>query len=108
MNTYTWLIDSLECYPMAESQSNVVCNVHWRVNATDGVHNATIYGVQPIDYVDGKSFTPFENLSLNEVIGWVQSAIGETEVAAIQIGLNNQINNLANPTVIFPALPWSV
>lgn len=107
MNTYTWLIDSLECYPTAESQSNVVFNAHWRVNATDGTHNVTTYGVQPITYVAGNPFTPFENLSLNEVIGWVKSAIGETQIAAIQTGLDNQINNLANPTVISPKLPWA-
>jgi len=35
-NTYTWVIDALDCAPSAEGQTNVVNTIHWRVNGTDG------------------------------------------------------------------------
>ena len=105
-NTYTWLVDSLDCIPSVDGQTNVVSMIHWRVNATDGTHNATIYGVQPLTYTAGNPFTPYANLTEATVIGWLQSAMGASQVTAIQASLDNQINNLINPPVITPNLPW--
>jgi hypothetical protein len=108
MNTYTWSVDSIDCIPSLEGQTNVVSNVHWRVNATDGTHDVTTYGVQPLTYTAGSSFTEYEGLTLETVIGWVQSAMGTDKVAEIQTQLDKMIDNLANPQIVSPKLPWSV
>jgi len=108
-NTYIWLVDvnGLECFPSVDGETNVVTNVHWRVNGTDGNgHNATVYGVQPLTYTAGSPFIAYDNLTLETVISWVQNAMGATEVASIQSNLNSQIAALANPTIITPNLPW--
>ena len=107
MNTYTWNITQLDCYPNAEGQTNLVFNVHWNVTATDGTNTTNVYGVQPLTYVAGSQFTPFANLTQAEVIGWIQSAMGNEQITAIQTNLDIKINELANPTVITPKLPWA-
>jgi predicted metal-dependent TIM-barrel fold hydrolase len=106
MNTYTWQINQLDCYPTEESQTNVIFAVHWRINATDETHNVTSYGVQSLTYMVGNPFTPFEQLTEETIIDWVKTAIGAEQVTSIQANLNTQIANLVNPPVISPRLPW--
>jgi len=105
-NTYTWLVDSLDCIPSQDGQTNVVSCVHWRVNGTDGTHNATVYGTQQLTYTPGSQFTAYSSLTKDTVIGWVQSAMGNEQVVSIENNLDNQIANLANPPIVTPPLPW--
>ena len=107
MNSYTWNITQLDCYPNAEGQTNLVFNVHWNVTASDGTYTANTYGVQPLIYVAGSPFIPFANLTQAEVIGWIQSAMGNEKITAIQTNLDNIILNLLNPPIVSPKLPWS-
>ena len=105
-NTYIWLIESLDCILSLDGKSNVVSNVHWRVNATDEINKATIYGEQKLSYDSENQFIPFDSLTKETVIEWVQKAMGSEQVAFIQQNLDNQIANLANPPIVTPPLPW--
>jgi len=137
MNTYTWLVDSIDCIPSLDGKTNVVSNVHWRINATsdtmkqitipsktifnfDGsqttipeqiltepMYFVTTYGVQPLTYTSGNPFTEYAGLTLETVIGWVQTAMGTDLVTTIQTQLDNMINDLANPKIVSPKLPWA-
>ena len=107
-NTYTWVIDSIDCLPSFDGKTNVVNTVHWRVNASDGVHiPVTTYGVQNLTYTAGSPFTEYTNLSEATVLGWVQTAMGANQVAAIQSDLDAQIANLLNPPIVSLPLPWT-
>jgi hypothetical protein len=106
MNTYTWSIQALDCIPSIDGKINVVSVVHWRVNGTDGTHNATVYGAQSLTYTADSPFTTYYNLTKDTVIGWVQEAMGAEQVTAIQTNLDNQIKKLINPSIVFPSLPW--
>ena len=33
--SYTWDVNTVDVYPTDEGHSNVIYNVHWRLNATD-------------------------------------------------------------------------
>ena len=104
-NTYTWLVEAIDCYPQAEGQTDVAFNVHWRANATDGTHNATIYSTCSVTYVAGSPFTPFAQLTQQQVLGWIWgSGVDQT---ATQNALDSMIASQVNPTVVTPALPWS-
>jgi len=104
-NTYTWIVEAIDCYPTAESQTDVAFNIHWRCNGTDGTHNATIYSTCPVTYVAGSPFTPFAQLTQSQVLGWIwESGVSET---GTQTALDTMIANLVNPPVVTPALPWS-
>jgi len=108
MTTITWQIDSLSCYPQEEGQTDVVFSAAWRVNGTDGTYNATVYGSQSLSpYTEGTPFTPYADLTQAQVIGWVQDAMGEEQVAAINANIEQQIQNQINPPVVTPKLPWA-
>jgi len=96
----------MNCYPLAEGQTDVVFNVHWRVNATDGTYNATSYGTVGVTYEAGTPYTPYANLTQSQVVGWVQDAMGPEQVSNIETGLATNIANQVNPPVVSPALPW--
>ena len=102
----TWVIEQMSCYPTYESQTDVVFNVAWRVNATDGTYFATSYGTASVTYTVGSSFTPYADLTQAQVIGWVQDAMGPEQVASIEAGLAADIANQVSPPVVTPALPW--
>ena len=107
MTNIVWSIEQLSCYPDVDNHIDVVFSAAWRVNGTDGTYNATVYGSQGIAPYDGKSpFIPYADLTQPEVIGWVQNAMGESQVAAINASIEQQIESQVNPTVVTPPLPW--
>ena len=105
--TNTWIIEQMNCYPQSEGQTDVVFTVHWRVNATNGTYNATSYGTVGVTYMAGSPYTPFADLTQDQVVGWVQGSMGAEQVAGIEAGLATNIANQVNPPVVTPKLPWS-
>ena len=104
--TTTWVIEQMDCYPTSEGQTDVVFNVHWRANATNVIYSATSYGTVGVTYEAGSPYTPYADLTQDQVIGWVQAAMGAEQVAAIEAALTTQIDNQINPPIVAPALPW--
>ncbi len=112
MTTITWSIEQLSCYPQELGETDVVFSAAWRVNGVDDTSGtplyATVYGSQSLSPYDGKSpFTPYADLTQAQVIGWVQDAMGESQVAAINANIEQQIENQVNPPVLNLPLPWN-
>lgn len=107
MNTYEWKIVALDCKPQEEGKTDVVVTAHWTVSATDGTYTSSAYGTQSFTFNPAKSFTPFANLTQDQVVGWVQAGMGIDAVTALQESLDNQIANQVNPPIVKPPLPWS-
>lgn len=105
--TYTWEIESLDCVPSIKGKTKVVSCVHWRVNATDGTNNTTIYGAQSLSYDENAAFLSYDALTKDTVVGWVQEVMGIDAVTKLQETLDKQLQNLATPPVITPPLPWA-
>ena len=106
-NTYSWVIEAMDCVPQEDGKTDVVMTVHWRQNATDGTYNATVYGTVGLTYTARSPFTPYANLTQQQVIGWVQDALGAERCAEITANLDAQIANQVNPPVVTPPLPWA-
>jgi hypothetical protein len=105
--TNTWVIEQMDCYPTYESQTDVVFTVHWRINATDGTYASTVYSAQAVSYTGGSAFTPYADLTQEQVVGWVEAALGPEQVAVYYNFLATNIANQANPPVVAPPLPWA-
>jgi hypothetical protein len=107
MIEYTWKIEQLDCIPSVDGQSNVVSNIHWRVNATDGTNTTSVYGCQSLSFDAKSAFISYADLTKDTVVGWVQEAMGIDAVTRLQETLDKQLETLANPPVITPPLPWA-
>lgn len=105
--TKTWSITNLECYSEVAGEQNVVYTIGWLLTGTDNVHLASIHGTVNIPINSSTPFTPYADLTQEQVIEWVKSALRAEQVAAYESNLTLQIQNLANPPTTTPPLPWS-
>ena len=103
--TYTWNVNTVDVYPSEEGHSNVIYNVHWRLNATDtevdsegNPYVASVYGTQSLDTSDLSNFTNFDSVDATLVQGWVEAAMGEESVQSLKDGLDAQIAEIITPS----------
>tara|TARA_R110000868_G_C10960758_1_gene768464 strand:+ start:668 stop:1000 length:333 start_codon:yes stop_codon:yes gene_type:complete len=106
--TYTWSVNQMDAYPELDGETDVVFNVHWSLAATDGTYHGYAYGTQPVPLAEDVSFTPFEDLTEVQVVGWVQEAMGPERVSELEANAAAQIEVQVNPPVVAPVLPWDV
>jgi hypothetical protein len=120
--TYNWTIQAMDCVPQEDGHTDVVVTAHWIVTATssegkpiidiDGndaisPYTSSVYGTQSFTYDSGKAFIPYDSLTQDEVVGWVQAGMGVDAVTALQENLDQQIANQVNPPIVTPPLPWA-
>jgi hypothetical protein len=96
----------MNAYPELDGKTDVVFTVHWTLTGTDGTHTAGVYGSVGVTVDSDAPFTPYADLTQEQVISWVQSALGAEQVAAYEANVAKQIDDLADPPVVTPPLPW--
>ncbi len=105
--TNTWSVVQMDAYPEEDGETDVVFNVHWTLTGTDGTYSGSVYGSQGVSIDPDVPFTPYEDLTEEQVIGWVQAAMGAEQVAALEANVAKQIEDQINPPVVTPPLPWA-
>lgn len=103
----TWTVESMQTAPQADGLSDVVKLVFWLCTATDGTNESRLGGKTEVP-LSVSSFTPYDQLTQAQVIGWVQEALGAEKVAEIEAGLAAQLAYMANPPIVELPLPWAV
>jgi hypothetical protein len=95
MINYKWTFSAFDCRINEEGMQDVVTTVHWRYNGTneDGI-SAEIYGAQSVPTPNPEAFTPYPDLSENQVIGWMEETM---DMETIQQNINKQIELIVNP-----------
>lgn len=96
---YTWNVVQMDRL----TSDGFVVTVHYTVNAVDGDYTASTYGTVGYTQED-KSYTPFADLTKDQVIGWVKDSLGQETV---ETALAAQIEAQKNP-VQESGLPWAV
>jgi len=108
MSSIVWNIGAMNCYPQAEGETDVVFTVHWRCNGTqeqDGnTYNGSVIGACGITYTSGLPYTPYAELTQDQVLGWVWASGVDKD--ATEAAVNQQIAQAINPPVVSPPLPW--
>ena len=117
---YTWDVKNVDTYPShtdsqdpANTESDVVYNVHWRLKGTDDTnvdftdsegnavyHSADIYGSIGLDVSDLSSFTAFADLAASDVQSWVEAAMGADKVAELKANIDAQIAEKITPSSV--------
>jgi hypothetical protein len=104
MTTYNWAITGMPAYPQAEGETDVVFQVNWQCQATEDAYSAVSVGSVPVTYEAGSPFTPYADLTQEQVWGWIDPSIDRPEIEA---NLQTMIDAQKNPPVVTPPLPWS-
>ena len=106
MTTITWTVTQMDCYPQADNETDVVFNVHWTCAGVQDTYTASVYNTQAVTVSADEPFTPYADLTQDQVLGWVwESGVDKT---ATEAAVQQQIDNLINPPVVTPPLPWAV
>lgn len=105
MINYTWTFPAFDCVIDEDGLQNVVTTVHWILTGTDEDNiSATVYGSQGVGQPNPEAFTPFPDISEEQVIGWMKSSM---DVDALEANIALQIDLIKHPvTEVLPA-PWS-
>lgn len=104
-----WSIGALDCRVQEDGLSDVVYLVHWRVSKTevdgDKTYSASVYSTCSVPGPNPASFTPFNQLTQAEVLGWIWA--NGVDKDATEAAVQQQIELQKNPVVVSPPLPWA-
>jgi uncharacterized GH25 family protein len=96
---YNWQIVTMDRL----TSDGFVVTVHYNVTATDGNYSANTYGTVGYTEQPGETYVPYEDLTQEQVVGWVQDSLGKDTVEA---SLAGQIEAQKNP-VTATGVPWA-
>jgi hypothetical protein len=106
MTTFTTTINTMYTLPQVEGQTDVVVTAMYTVSGVDGEYVAEIDGSQQfIIAADDPGFTPYDQLTQAQVIGWIP----ESAITSCQACVQGQINSMITPPVspTSQPLPWT-
>ncbi len=97
----------MDCVPKDGNLTDFVVNVHWTRNVNEVVNKkeyfASVYGSQSFSKDEITNFIPYENLTYEIVCEWLNSSL---DVEELDVNLDDQIENQANPPIVTLPLPW--
>lgn len=109
MTTFNWVINQLDTKPQEDGLTDVVITVHWTRTAQEIVDeepiNVSCYGTMGCSTPSSTDFTAYPDLTYEQVCSWLDAGL---DVPAIDLGLQQQIDNIINPPVIVLPLPWEI
>ena len=100
----TWLVGQLDCVPQTAEGADFVVTVHWSCNGVNGDYSGSVYSTCSFPVVEGTSFTPYADLTQDQVLGWVWA--NGVDKDATEAAVEGQIEAQKNPPVVSPPLPW--
>ena len=103
-----WVISAMECRVHEENMDDVVIIVHWRFQANE-IHDekdyfAETYGATSVGMPDPENFTPYDQLTEEQVVGWLEA---ELDVPAMTASLQENIDLQINPVVVTLPPAWN-
>jgi hypothetical protein len=106
--TTDWVISAMECRVHEENMDDVVIIVHWRYQARE-LHEekeyfAETYGAASVGMPDPENFTPYDQLTEEQVVGWLEA---ELDVPAMTASLQENIDLQINPVVVTLPPAWN-
>lgn len=106
MTVFTWTVNQM--FTLDTPDPGFVARVFWTLTGTDGGISSSLTGVSEFAQ-PGDPFTPYDQLTQDQVIGWVQASIDPQELANMEIAITANIQSrLAPPPTPEPQpLPWS-
>jgi hypothetical protein len=99
----TWSISQLDCKPQEDGLTDVVVTAHWQCTVTQDEYSAQVYGTASFTLEQGAGFTPYADLTQDQVLGWVWQSVDKN---ATEANVAAQLEAQINPPIISPALPW--
>jgi len=105
MITYIKQVSSLQAYKELDNEPNVVYNIYWSLVGTDGEYTGTCPAMTYVPFTAGSTFVPFEDITEEMVIGWINTYTPLVLIKQYEQSVNNGIES--QKTLESPPLPWN-
>jgi hypothetical protein len=105
--TKTITITELECYANINGLENVVKNVRWSMDVQETINgnteNMTIGGTTQVPEASVEAFTPYDELTAEQVVAWV-TANTDTDAIANHLVMRREreLNTIPTTTLGLP------
>ena len=103
MINYKWVIKWLDCVPKEGTMLDVVTLVNWVRIAQQDEIEVTNYGAMKCSSPSETDFTAYPDLTYEQICGWLDNGL---DVAALDLNLEQQIENILKPPIVSPPLPF--
>ena len=103
---YTFTPTKLVCYLQQNGQQDVVFNIEWRYQASDGKYGYLTTGSCTTTYIAGQPFTPYDDLTQDQVVDWIKGSLGTATLAQMQQQADLAIATQYAAIAASPPLPW--
>jgi hypothetical protein len=95
-----------------DGMTDVVKRASWTRTATEVVgegeeaqtYTASFPGVTPFETPDPASFTPYEDITEEQVIGWIDAKV---DMNSVDVRLIAEVQNQITPNIVVLPLPWA-
>ena len=104
MITLSWIIERLLVRKVEGTLTDVVITADWRCNGSQDQYSGTCYGSTSFAPPSGSGFTPYEDLTQDQVLSWCFA--NGVDQSAIEANVTAQIQNQINPPVVCLPNPW--
>jgi hypothetical protein len=98
MTTYNWNVTTLWTETIAGEQNYVVI-ASYDVTGVDGSYTASLSNTAQFSTASVSPFIPYEDLTNDIVVGWIQQDLGVNGVNSIEACIQGQIDSQINPPV---------
>ena len=106
--TFTTTITGMEAYPVFQEIPLYVFRVYWNYLGDDGKFSTAMQGSTDVPTSDPQSATPYDQLTQEQVMGWVQTYTPSWMWSEYTDKITAWITAQYTPAVVNPPLPWSV
>jgi hypothetical protein len=91
----------MKVYPQYAGETDVVCIAYWKLTGQKNTATKDVVGSSRFSYTPGNPFTPYNQLTQDQVIGWVQAAFGQQQITKYEALIAQQLDSDSLP------LPWA-
>jgi hypothetical protein len=98
MTTFTWAVTALYTETIAGEQDYVVI-AGYEVVGVDSTYSASLSNIARFNTASVTPFVPYEDLTNDIVISWIQSELGVDGVNNLEACIQGQIDSQINPPV---------
>lgn len=102
-----WRVLSMNCFANQDGLTDVVYEINWLCYATDGTYDGATQGFVVVEYNPDAPYTPFNELTQDQVLVWVKNALGEIAVSQYEAQAISYAEEKASPKIVTPPLPWA-
>jgi hypothetical protein len=104
MTTFTTNVTAMYTLPQVDGQTDVVVNAAYIITGVNGEHTVSVQFNQHHKIQQGELFTPYSELTENQVIEWVSDENIANWKSCVEEKIQTLLNPPINPTS--QELPW--